>query len=409
MSWFAERVAGTRQSAAEAGAARAVALLDDLLASPALHTPAVADFERYDQAVRETAAALSSRALVADRYDSMAGFWADIEAQARGESTGTFWDTYDHGRRRRLESLLAAAYGAQDAVLLNSGMAAVHSAAVCASEHGRRRVTLPDRRYFETHDLLANVPLGRSADPELSDVLLLEPITNCPTLDVNEPSAPGRRIGRFVVDNSMWSHAFPYAEVSAWVGGAPLLVVESLAKYVSGLISGGVVYGDRESIETVRVFARRTGQLLQGAALSFLNPADIRLAGDRVRCHVAAAAAFTAHLDPRRWTVLTADPGQVSRAGLPAALGTGSLVFLRPSDPGADCADVVDRWVRASAGHGHAVQLQAGFGWPWTSTRSYGKDHLNQPDGPQYIRVSVGALDDAAVKEQAMALNEAGA
>ncbi|MGC5330420.1 hypothetical protein [Micromonospora sp. DT62] len=404
--WFADRVAGLRADAVEAEAARAVAMLDAVAASGRLNAPVVADFERYDDAVREIAAVVSRQCLVADQYPTMGAFWADIAAQERGESTGTFWDTYDHGRRRLLERLLAQAYGSADAVLVNSGMAAVYCAAVCATDHGRRRLQLPARRYFETHDLVTNVPLGQAVDPSLEGVGFLEPITNCPTLDVNEPATLGEGLGRFVVDNSMWSHAFPFEQVRTWISGRPLLVVESLAKYLSGLVSGGVVYGDRDMVEAVRVFARRTGQLLQGSALAYLSPTDIRLAGRRVRHHVETGGTFADHVDKSRWSLLSPDAELIRRAGLPAMLGTGSLVFLRARDPGTDCAAVVDRWIAATAGGAHPVRLQAGFGWPWTSTRSYGSDHLNQPDGPRYIRVSVGAIDQVAAKEQAMLLNE---
>lgn len=188
-------------------------------------------------------------------------------------------------------------------------------------------------------------------------------------------------------------------------GCRPVLVVESVAKYLSGLISGGIVYGDREAVDAVRTFARRTGQLLQGAALAYLSPADIRLARTRILTHVAAAAEFAAHVDRTAWEVMEPDAYLLERAGLPSRLRTGSLLFLRPSDDSADCAAIVGRWVAATSDLDQPVRLQAGFGWPWTTTRSYGVDRLNQPDGPRYIRISVGAVDPTHAKQQALALN----
>lgn len=404
--WFAERVQGARATAAGAGADEAVALLDSLRAGRG-RPPVLADFETYDRAVRLTAAALSAGCLVADQYRTMDAFWSDAEAQETGRSTGTFWDTYEHGRRRRLEQALAEAYGAPDAVLVNSGMAGIYTALVCATEHGRRPLRLPRRQYFETHDLVENVPLGRPADPSLGAVAFLEPVTNAPTLDVNGPAAMGPGVEAYVVDNSVFGHAFPYADLRSWLGGAPVLVVESLAKYLSGLVSGGVVYGEREAVDAVRTFARRTGQLLQGAALAYLSPVDVRLARQRVLTHVAAAAEFTAHVDRSVWEVMEPDTRLVEKAGVPADLRMGALVFLRPRDATTDCAAVVDRWIAATAGLDQPVRLQAGFGWPWTTTRSYGVDRLNQPDGPRYIRISVGALDPTQVKNQATALGTA--
>ncbi|WP_030816781.1 hypothetical protein [Streptomyces sp. NRRL F-2799] len=403
--WFTERLSGARSAAVEAGADEAIVLLDRVAADQDGRPPVMKDFERYDDAVRLTAAALSAGCLVADQYATMDDFWSDAAAQEKGLSTGTFWDTYEHGRRRQLERALATAYGSPDAVLVNSGMAGIYTALVTATEHGRRPLRLPERRYFETHDLVENVPLGRPADPSLGSVAFLEPVTNAPTLDVNDPATLGPEVDRFVVDNSLFGHAFPYRDLSSWVSGRPVLVVESVAKYLSGLISGGVVYGDREAVDTVRAFARRTGQLLQGAALAYLTPGDIRLASTRIRTHMAAAAEFAAHVDQTSWEIMEPDAALLRRAALPSGLRTGSLLFLRPSDRGADCAAIVDRWVAATAALDQPVRLQAGFGWPWTTTRSYGVDRLNQPDGPRYIRISVGAVDPTHVKQQALALN----
>ncbi|MEV8537106.1 hypothetical protein [Streptomyces sp. NPDC051211] len=403
--WFAERLAAARTAAIEAGAGEAASLLGTLTAAHNSRPPTITDFERYDDAVRMTATALSARCLVADQYPTMDHFWSDAAAQEQGLSDGTFWDTYEHGRRRRLEQALAAAYGAPDAVLVNSGMAGIHAALVTATEHGSRPLRLPARQYFETHDLVRNVPLGRPADPSLGAVAFLEPVTNAPTLDVNDPADLGDGTDRFVVDNSLFGHAFPYADLRAWLGGRPALVVESVAKYLSGLISGGVVYGDRDAVDAVRTYARRTGALLQGAALAYLAPADIRLARQRILSHITAADAFSAHVDKTLWHVMEPDPAHLHRAGIPARLRTGSLVFLRPLDDSTDCAAVVDRWIAATADLDQPVRLQAGFGWPWTTTRSYGVDRLNQPDGPRYVRISVGAVDPAHAAEQAAVLN----
>ncbi|WP_217548947.1 hypothetical protein [Streptomyces sp. GbtcB6] len=403
--WFAERIGGARTAAADAGADEAVALLDSLLAEGGRRLPRMTDFERYDEAVRITAGALSARCLVADQYATMEDFWSDVAAQEKGLSGGTFWDTYEHGRRRRLEQALAEAYGSPDAVLVNSGMAGIFTALVCATEHGRRPLRLPPRQYFETHDLVENVPLGRPADPSLGAVAFLEPVTNAPTLDVNAPTALGPGVDRFVVDNSVFGHAFPYEDLRSWLGGASVLVVESLAKYLSGLVSGGVVYGEPEAVNAVRTFARRTGQLLQGAALAYLSPVDIRLARQRILTHVAAATEFTATVDRTVWEVMEPDAGLLDRAAVPTRLRMGSLVFLRPLDETTDCAAAVNRWIAATSDLDQPVRLQAGFGWPWTTTRSYGVDRLNQPDGPRYIRISVGAVDPVHAKEQAMMLN----
>ncbi|MFF4185439.1 hypothetical protein ACFYZ9_19800 [Streptomyces sp. NPDC001691] len=180
--------------------------------------------------------------------------------------------------------------------------------------------------------MVENVPLGRSADPSMGAVSFLEPITNAPTLDVNNPAAQGPHIDQFVVDNSLFGHAFPYAEMRAWLGGKPVLVVESIAKYLSGLISGGVIYGDPETVDLARTFARRTGQLLQGAALAYLNLADIRLARARILVHVAAADEFAAHVDQTLWEIMEPDADLLCQAGVPSRLRTGSLIFLRPRD-----------------------------------------------------------------------------
>jgi hypothetical protein len=153
------------------------------------------------------------------------------------------------------------------------------------------------------------------------------------------------------------------------------------------------------------MFARRTGQLLQGAALAFLSSTDIRLARRRVLTHVDAASEFVSIVDRAVWEMLEPDADRLHRAGLPSSLRAGSLAFLRPCDDTVDCARVVNRWVAVTRDREQQVRLQAGFGWPWTTTRSCGTDQLNQPDGSRYIRVSVGAVDPCDAKEQATALN----
>ncbi len=103
-----------------------------------------------------------------------------------------------------------------------------------------------------------------------------------------------------------------------------MLHVESVATYLSGLISDDIVHGDREAGGAVRTFPRRTGQLLQGAVLAYLSPAGIRSARARILDHVAAAAEFAAYVDRTAWEVMEPDAGLLERAGVPSRMRTGS-------------------------------------------------------------------------------------
>ena len=88
---------------------RPSSLLERLDAVLGRTNPGFAELKKaYDRLSFEKAVMLHELTEVAASYRSMDEFWADADAQERGDSRRTFWDTYEHGRRRQIESQLAA-------------------------------------------------------------------------------------------------------------------------------------------------------------------------------------------------------------------------------------------------------------------------------------------------------------
>ncbi|GLZ50068.1 hypothetical protein Acsp06_62530 [Actinomycetospora sp. NBRC 106375] len=381
-----------------------------------------ADLDRVDDVLRHATQLSLARHLVADRYDSMGEFWDQVRLQEDGRSAGTYWDSYEHGGRRRVERRLADAYGSPAALLVNSGMSAIYCALRVL---GRRAdgVVVHNHAYFETtqlYDLLGpDMPIyrcdltptevttvrGRTRSTET--VLVAETATNAPqahTVPLEDDSLSGTTI---LLDNSVLGHGLNYRALKLELPSARLVVVESGSKYLCSMASIGVVYGEKDDIEEIRLWARRTGQQLQAPAFAHLHPIDIELASTRAGLHGRAAAAFADALSPDHWRVRLVGHQQAP-AGLRKLVrehGPGALVFLEPLRP-TDLDAVVDEWTAASRSTPRRVRVQAGFGWSWTSTRAYSSLTLNQPDAPRYVRVSVGLLTERAAAEQARLFNE---
>lgn len=387
-----------------------------------------AALDAYTAAKRRLGAALGARSEVADSYPTMGAFWADAEAQRLGESTGTFWDTYEHGGRRRLEALFARSYSSDEAVLVNSGMSAVHVALASARLRPGDVVLTHTRSYFETTELLEEVyapagvrvvrvdatepgALAQAASAERPAVVLVETALNA--LSCRAPDFDGWTEDLdplVVVDNSVLSHALDFPAVERTTRARRLLVVESGIKYATHDCSAGVVYGRSDAVGPARDLARRTGQLLQGKAFHHIRPAEVETLRERLALHSARNRTFTEHLVGCE--IATIDRATREQPGsLPAAVhraGPGSLVFVRAGGLVDDAyGDVVDDWAQGARAAGMRLDVRAGFGWDATSARSYRSTFLNQPDAPSFLRVSTGIGPEEEVVRLAGALSAA--
>jgi cystathionine beta-lyase/cystathionine gamma-synthase len=401
----------------------ALAALDRALAGGSFD----AGLTTYLAAAHDKAALLNRRAEVAAAYTSMEDFWRDAGAQERGQSSRGYWDSYEHGWRRQLEYRVAASYGSEAALLVNTGMSAIDTAVGSLGLRPGDGLVVPARAYFETEEYLDGVlaprgieilPVDTADEDAVLDAverprvrgLIVETAANGVPCEVVGPLDRVLASGcAVVIDNSMLSHGVRWFEL---LPPGPVLVVESAIKYLTGTCTAGVVYGRHDMVEPARRYARRVGQQLQERAFNHLQVGELEEAAARVALHSRRAEQFRRALDPGRWKVIDyAGLGLGCRdddvAAALSASGPGAVLFLRL--PGRE--DIVAerhrlllrRWVERSPG----VSIRAGFGWPRTSVRAYESTALNRADAPLYVRVSVGIEPEDVIAALAASLDSA--
>ena len=357
---------------------------------------------------------------VAKAYRTMDEFWADSAEQETGESPGAYWDSYENGRRRRLEARLAAAFGAAEAVLLNTGMSAIDVALRALGLPLRAPILMHERAYFESTDLIENV-FGQHVQPVLVDMrdaeatrraltarrpaaVILETAVNGPRCDIPvlEPLlASGVPI---LIDNSAIGHAMSWDNLAANAEGE-VIVAESGTKFLTRSASAGVLYGSGSWIGAARLTARRVGQQLQGRALHHLRPGEICCSQRRTLLHAARARQLENHLreSGTEMAVTSAATAAAGRRDLLAVLisggASGCLVFVRlGGEQGAAerrHRDCIAGWAAECSAF---PRVRAGFGWTETSGRAYGADPLNTRAGEAFIRLSVGCEPRAEIE-----------
>ena len=221
-------------------------------------------------------------------YDSM----QQLDRIFGGEEQGYCYSRYDNPSAGALEELLCTLEGGSAALACASGMAAIHTAIVCALTDRRRSVLAANAMYGATTGLLMNVfePAGVSVhfvdicDPdavraavagEKPGCILMEVISN-PLLRVG----PIDRIAEIARDAGA-------ALVVDSTFGTPLLSrpielgaqfsVHSLTKYLSGHgdVLGGAVITDKAHAETLRTLGRTLGPVL-GPFESYLTMRGIK-------------------------------------------------------------------------------------------------------------------------------------
>ena len=370
---------------------------------------------RYRELSRRLANALCAHETIARQYENMNAFWDDAQMQARGDSPYTFWDVYEHGARRRLEHIIAHTYGAEDALLVNSGMSAIAVAIEAASLRTGDTVEVSSRGYFETTDLLDRVtrPRGvtiRHAAPTEGPVpislALLEVADATPGAHVPLDETLNRLLdggARIVIDNSM------FGPTAGWPGvfqsDNKLLFVESTAKFIGREVIGGVIYGTAAALDPVRLIARDTGQQLQAHAFHWLRPAEIAAASLRLKIHQRNVEILLAALNPVRSRLELCTPLRSNFRCVGQSIG-GCVVFLRATlgkdgEPGRAPRhrDLLSRWQSLARSGGRSVGIRAGYGWDDTTARCYEGHRLKQANVDDYIRISVGIEDASQMSE----------
>lgn len=352
--------------------------------------------ESHDQLIRLIWRCRLRHTSVADPFISMGDFWVAYSEQQEGRALGTIWDSYENGYRRALEQSFADMFGAESAVLVNSGMAAIFASVYSSGSFTAPSLGSSKRRYFESTQLFES--LSRTTS---DGVIFIEPVVNSFKLQ-KFPLSDDLPTHRAVIDNSMHSTRLPYSFFAAHLGNKrEFVIVESLSKYVTNVVSAGIVYGTKSATESIRNFARMSGIQLSYPSAAAICLTDIELNAERVTLHTLAARCFIAALDLETWDLAT----PVGKGLFPIS-DTGALIYLKPRCR-SSVDHLVDRWVRESAAAppGERISVRAGYGWPSTTVRAYSSTMLNQPDADEYIRISVGLVSSSTAHRQADALN----
>jgi cystathionine beta-lyase/cystathionine gamma-synthase len=373
----------------------------------------------YRNLVHRKANFLNEISTFAHTYCSMESFWDDAEAQVRGESSNTYWDTYEHGRRRQLEQILANVYGSESALLVNTGMSTIAVIVGMLNLRQGSKILTGEKCYFETSDYLERYLVPRGVEvirvpvdnplilietignlqPELA---IFETVTNVPdvTALLGFPDCLANSLNTlFLIDNSVQSHLTKWFEI-AKTDLDRILVIESTGKYLTHESMGGVIYGSRKIVEQARAFARTTGQQLQEKSFNYLCEAEIEQVSWQLARHSRNVAAFIDVLKDYStyFDYIRTLGGGIVNLKLNHRIfghGVGSLVFVAlPPNKSETLSQrhrqLMDEWFRRIKDIGLDISVRCGFGWKETTARVYESSYLNQVDAPSYLRISLG-------------------
>jgi cystathionine beta-lyase/cystathionine gamma-synthase len=336
---------------------------------------------KYTLLDKERAILLNEVSALARTYGNMEDFWLDADLQKQGKSRYTFWDTYEHGRRRQLESMLADSYGSEQALLLNAGMSALQVGVEVSNLREGDEILTTDRGFFETTEFLEEfvAPRGvhiiRVPSTEITTalqhyrpkLLVTETTINVfqaecmKNFDKWQDASPSTI---YLIDNSVQSHLTKLFQQ----GPKNLLVVESGTKYVTEEVSVGILYGNGHLIEKARSYARGIGQQLQEKCFNYLSEGALKSLEKKLKLHSRNVELFSntileTCLDELEFyhTLNHQDPSSHLFTE-----GQGSIIYLKVKDNGTipdKQKRVLMEWKKASQECSVDFQIKAGFGW----------------------------------------------
>ena len=209
-----------------------------------------------------------------------------------GEEKGYCYSRYDNPSAAALEELLCSLEGGASALACASGMAALHTAIVCALADRRRTILAANAMYGATVGLLMNVFQPTGVEIRFVDICDLEAVQaavaeekpGCILMEII--SNPLLRVGPIDRIAALAREAGAALVVDSTFG-TPLLArplelgahfsVHSLTKYLSGHgdVMGGAVITDKDHAESLRSLGRTLGPVL-GPFESYLTMRGIK-------------------------------------------------------------------------------------------------------------------------------------
>ena len=346
------------------------------------------------------------------------------KARFAGQNPGYIYSRFANPTSSALEQKLAALEGADEAIVVASGMAAISSIVYALTQQGDE-VAFIDPVYGGTDSFLRNtlvragvtVTSYRSDDDFVANhspntrLVLWEPVTN-PTLKVIDSRKIVRiakQIGAITVCDNTFLTPYLFRPLELGID----LVMHSGTKYLCGHgdIIAGVIAGNGPLIQRVRTVALKHLGVPMGPQEAYLLQRGVKTLPLRMQAHCQNAAKVAAFLASHPKVAKVYFPGLPSHLGhqvvADTASGFGGMVALDLAGGFADAARFLDN-LNLFAQAVSLGDLESLACHPASTTHAAmsAEDRAKAGVTEQLVRLSIGVEDaDDLIEDLARALS----
>jgi methionine-gamma-lyase len=346
------------------------------------------------------------------------------KARFAGQNPGYIYSRFANPTSSALEQKLAALEGADEAIVVASGMAAISSIVYALTQQGDE-VAFIDPVYGGTDSFLRNtlvragvtVTSYRSDDDFVANhspntrLVLWEPVTN-PTLKVIDSRKIVRiakQIGAITVCDNTFLTPYLFRPLELGID----LVMHSGTKYLCGHgdIIAGVIAGNGPLIQRVRTVALKHLGVPMGPQEAYLLQRGVKTLPLRMQAHCENAAKVAAFLASHPKVAKVYFPGLPSHLGhqviADTASGFGGMVALDLAGGFADAARFLDN-LNLFAQAVSLGDLESLACHPASTTHAAmsAEDRAKAGVTEQLVRLSIGVEDaDDLIEDLARALS----
>lgn len=346
------------------------------------------------------------------------------KARFAGQNPGYIYSRFANPTSSALEQKLAALEGADEAIVVASGMAAISSIVYALTQQGDE-VAFIDPVYGGTDSFLRNtlvragvtVTSYRSDDDFVANhnpntrLVLWEPVTN-PTLKVIDSRkivSIAKQIGAITVCDNTFLTPYLFRPLELGID----LVMHSGTKYLCGHgdIIAGVIAGNGPLIQRVRTVALKHLGVPMGPQEAYLLQRGVKTLPLRMQAHCQNAAKVAAFLASHPKVAKVYFPGLPSHLGhqviADTASGFGGMVALDLAGGFADAARFLDH-LNLFAQAVSLGDLESLACHPASTTHAAmsAEDRAKAGVTEQLVRLSIGVEDaDDLIEDLARALS----
>lgn len=346
------------------------------------------------------------------------------KARFAGQNPGYIYSRFANPTSSALEQKLAALEGADEAIVVASGMAAISSIVYALTQQGDE-VAFIDPVYGGTDSFLRNtlvragvtVTSYRSDDDFVANhspntrLVLWEPVTN-PTLKVIDSRkivGIAKQIGAITVCDNTFLTPYLFRPLELGID----LVMHSGTKYLCGHgdIIAGVIAGNGPLIQRVRTVALKHLGVPMGPQEAYLLQRGVKTLPLRMQAHCQNAAKVAAFLASHPKVAKVYFPGLPSHLGhqviADTASGFGGMVALDLAGGFADAARFLDH-LNLFAQAVSLGDLESLACHPASTTHAAmsAEDRAKAGVTEQLVRLSIGVEDaDDLIEDLARALS----